>query len=128
VHLNVMVTTDATCNGIVLSNPSAMMPGGAVASRPTFTNYGIYFKRGGTYNKLGGGWEDPELARLYQTGQTAADPTTYWKQITARATTQADFLPVAVVPNVWYSSKKVQGVALTDARGQFPIPTEWSPK
>jgi peptide/nickel transport system substrate-binding protein len=111
----------------VLGNPSAMILSPFAVSRSMWIQYGAFMKPGGLFNRVGGGWNDPAITSMWLKGQRTADPTAYWKQITARATTQAFFLPVLASNAVYYVNKRVKGVVATATR-QFPLGTEWSPR
>jgi peptide/nickel transport system substrate-binding protein len=111
----------------VLGNPSAMILSPFAVSRSMWIQYGAFMKPGGLFNRVGGGWNDPAITSMWLKGQRAADPAAYWRQITARATTKALFLPVLASNAVYYVNKKVKGVVAT-AKRQFPLASEWSPR
>jgi peptide/nickel transport system substrate-binding protein len=73
---------------------------------------------------------DPILTSLGAAAKKAADPTKYYQRLTARAVTQAYFLPIVAAASstgIWYSTKKVKGVQPGADRGNGPVATEWSP-
>jgi peptide/nickel transport system substrate-binding protein len=72
--------------------------------------------------------QDPVINKLYYTGLKAKDPVPFWKQISARATTQAFNLPIATVHELYYVSKHVGGVTTGTGRAGAAMPLEWYPK
>ena len=96
---------------------------------PAFQIYNIALKPGSPINHLGGGWKDKTLFNLWQTGSRASNPTPYWKQMTARETQQAYFLPIARPSNLFYVDKKVANVAVAAYRDGLPTTLwRWAPK
>jgi peptide/nickel transport system substrate-binding protein len=88
--------------------------------------FSIFVKPGGLFNKLGGGWRDRELVKLWVSGSRSADPSSYWKAFAARTVTQADFVPVLIGDSfVYWNAKKLKNVAISSLRGL--LPTEWTP-
>src|SRR5207248_3138786 len=73
--------------------------------------YGIFLKPHGILNPST--WHDPVLDKLWQKGSRSDSPTTYWRQMTAQMTKQADFLPVSSPQGYYYVSKHVGGVVAT---------------
>ena len=67
----------------------------------------------GTFsNKIGGtGWSDPTLNALYVKGLRTKDPTSTWRAMTDRMTTQADFLFGISTSEYAYASKKLAGLS-----------------
>jgi peptide/nickel transport system substrate-binding protein len=77
------------------------------------------------------GWSDPVLDELWLDGQRAADPTPYWQEMSRRSVTEAYFVPVFTIPNMWYVSDKIGGVEVTsEGSPHVPStpPTEWFPR
>lgn len=111
----------------VLTKPAPMQTVAIVGSRPTYLQYAFFYAPGGNFNRIGSGWEDPQITSWYKSALTASDPPTYWRQITDRAVTEAYFLPVLSTTQLWYSSKRVQGVSVSSAQPS-PNPLDWSPR
>ena len=109
--LNVYPTFGDWANA-VLTNPSPMIDFGAGygGNWPMWTIYSSLVKPGSIFNRIGPGWNDKSLFNLWVKGSRAADPMTYWKQMTARLTTQAYFLPLIETTTPTYVSKKIGGV------------------
>lgn len=103
-----------------------MLQAGMTLSRPMWSQYGLYLKEKSIYNRLGT-WSDPEIDKLFNEGQNAEDPASYWTRITKRATEQAHFLPILSVDGIYYVSEDIEGVSLSDSRA-LPVATEWSPR
>ena len=91
---------------------------------PTWVNYNLFIKPGSPFNRVGGGWNDKTLFNLWVKGSRAANPDVYWQQITARITTQADFLPLVRGFGFLYAVKKIGGVKLSIYGSR---PQEWFP-
>ncbi len=90
-------------------------PGPMIASQSTtaysmWAIYGLYFAPGTSYfNRIGRGWRDPELTKLFEEGSRAKDPTPYWRRMTAHLTEQALWLPVVNMDHVWMTAKDIRG-------------------
>jgi peptide/nickel transport system substrate-binding protein len=69
---------------------------------------------------------DPEIAKLYNEGLTANNPTPYWKEMWQRFTTQAYTVPLLLSPLFFYVAKSTNGVVATNVSATA-LPTEWSP-
>jgi peptide/nickel transport system substrate-binding protein len=96
----------------VLTNPGPVIDfgGGYGDNWPMWTVYSSLIKPGSIFNRQGPGWNDKTLFALWAKGARAANPIPYWKQMTARLTTQAYFLPLVSTKALWYESKKVTGI------------------
>jgi peptide/nickel transport system substrate-binding protein len=88
--------------------------------------YGLWLKPGAALNQHG--WDDPVLDKLWLKGQRAKNAPAFWRQMSQRMTTQADFLPVFLASEEYYVGKHVGGVSLTLRAPVAPMPTEWFPK
>jgi peptide/nickel transport system substrate-binding protein len=67
---------------------------------------------------------DPEFDRLYDKGLAASDPTADWKQMWARVTKNAWFLPTAAAPFLVFAKKSVSGIEMSQNR-PTAYPVEW---
>jgi peptide/nickel transport system substrate-binding protein len=97
---------------------------GAINITPTPTRWGIFLSPNAAYNTWGG---DNQIYRLYWAGIRAKDPTTSWKQLWARFTRQAYFVPLAYYSVMYYHAKSITGVtaSMTTQRPATPLFTEW---
>jgi peptide/nickel transport system substrate-binding protein len=73
------------------------------------------------------GASDATLNKLFAAGSAAKDPTPIWRQMAARMTTQAMWLPVFGVKWMYYISSKIGGVAVS-AKSLQPYAADWYPK
>jgi peptide/nickel transport system substrate-binding protein len=89
---------------------------------PMYQFYGFYLAPKGVLNQHGG--DDLTLDELYQKAVTAADPSQYWRQMSARVVTEAHMVPVFAFDSFYYTAKNIGGVAFSAATG-YPYPTEW---
>jgi peptide/nickel transport system substrate-binding protein len=93
---------------------------------PMWLFYGLFLGPKALLNQHG--WNDPVLDKLWLKGQRAKNPPDYWKQMSRRTVTQADFLPLYTYENIYYVSKHVGGVRVTAAEPVAPFATSWFPK
>lgn len=73
---------------------------------------------------------DSTLESLFLKGSSATGTKQagdYWKQMSQRITTEADFLPVVRFYAIYYVSKRVAGVSI-GRTGVATFPTDWSPR
>ena len=96
-----------------------------LATAGTYTPpiYSLFVAPKGAVNFYG---TDPVIAKLYNEGLTANNPTPYWKEMWERFTTQAYTVPLLLSPLFFYSAKTINGVAAT-SNASTALPTEWSP-
>jgi peptide/nickel transport system substrate-binding protein len=131
VHLNLKIVSATVWAQTILGpNPLPMQTTGAFSfSRPMSNQYLNLLAPGATYNKLGGGLLDSTVTKLYLKGIRAANPSAYWKQISARSTTLAYFLPVVATNSIVYASPKIKGVRVSQhLLTAVTAPSTWSPK
>jgi hypothetical protein len=85
-----------------------------------------YLKAGQLFNDVGGkGWDDPQLDALFTQAITAVNPNKVLQEMTARMTTEADFLPlISTSAYTYFNPKVVSGVTQGLVTG-WPI--TWSP-
>lgn len=95
---------------------------GFVADTPTI--YRTYLAPTASANFFG---EDEVLAKQFDAGARAEDPTKDWAEMWTRFTTEAYVAPVVVNPTYYYVSDVIDGVEATNIR-PVSLPTEWSPK
>lgn len=69
---------------------------------------------------------DEEIDRLYALGASSPDPATYWNQMWQRFTSQAYVVPLVELPNIFFVSKGIGGVQVSDAYNTS-LPTSWYP-
>lgn len=93
---------------------------------PMWLFYGLFLGPKALLNQHG--WDDPVIDNLWLTGQRAKNPPDFWKQMSDRTVTQADFLPLYTYENIYYASKHVGGVRVTAAEPVAPFATNWFPK
>jgi peptide/nickel transport system substrate-binding protein len=78
------------------------------------------------------GWDDPVVDALWQEGARAADPGEYWRAISRRTVTEADFVPVFTTSNIWYVSDRIGGIDVTPTGLPASVPstpvTTWFPR
>jgi peptide/nickel transport system substrate-binding protein len=70
---------------------------------------------------------DPQVDRLYYAGLNSSNPKTSvksWKKMWALITTQAWFLPISTLSDIFIASKGVGGVKMSPAN-PYAYPTEW---
>ncbi|MEN3283874.1 MAG: peptide/nickel transport system substrate-binding protein [Solirubrobacteraceae bacterium] len=101
-----------------------LIQAGLVPSRSMWLQYALYLKEKSIYNSIGS-WSDPVIDRAWLEGSKSSDPSPYWTRISQRATQQAYFLPILSNDALYFVSKDVKGVVLTDKR-QNPVATEWA--
>jgi len=93
---------------------------------PMWLFYGLFLGPKALLNEHG--WDDPVIDKLWLKGQRAKNPSVYWKRISDRTVTQADFLPLYTYENIYYVSKHVGGVRVTGAEPVAPFATSWFPR
>ncbi|HEX6508179.1 MAG TPA: ABC transporter substrate-binding protein, partial [Chloroflexota bacterium] len=91
----------------------------------TEIEYNLYLNPAGSAYFLGPA--DPIVSRLYEQGLQSRDPAVYWTKMWKRVVTDADFVPINIEPQFYYSATSIGGV-LADAARSAAIPTEWYPK
>ena len=94
--------------------------------RPVWTLYSQMLAPNGSLNPFR--VNDAAFNKLFLQGQRAANPSTYWKQLTARLTTQAVALPVFKIAAIFYASRNIGGVAMTERSLGIPLAADWFPK
>jgi peptide/nickel transport system substrate-binding protein len=108
----------------VLTKPSAMIDfcAGLSTTWSMWSIYSVEIKPGSVFNRIGPGWNDKVLFGLWAKGSRAANAEPYWRQMTARLTTQAYYLPLVTSPHLYYVSKKIGGYSTKggDQRDYFP--------
>lgn len=102
------------------SFPAALTSGGGVS--PWWLFYPVWLKPHGLLDQHG--WLDSTLQSLWQKGETAADPTSYWDQMSIRTVTHADFLPIFLFDSLWYVAKGIGGVTINPVF-HLPNPADW---
>jgi peptide/nickel transport system substrate-binding protein len=65
-----------------------------------------------------------EVYKLFYSGLKSKDPSKDWKKMWSIITTDAWFLPVCTLSDMFYVSKSVGGVKMS-ARNPYSYPTEW---
>jgi peptide/nickel transport system substrate-binding protein len=90
---------------------------------PTPVEYGSFIGAASAFRP--GNPVDPQVDRLYYPGLKSSNPTKYWKQMWARITTNAWFLPLASTSNLIYASKSLTGIEMS-AKRPYAYATEWS--
>jgi peptide/nickel transport system substrate-binding protein len=126
-NLDVKTTVPAYGQAVLGNTKSPMIQALMAYFRPMWAQYVFVIKPGSSFNRLRGGWHDRTINNLWLKGQRAAKPTTYWKQITARLTSQALFMALSTTDGIIYASKKVKGVVATPNR-VFQSIVELSPR
>lgn len=71
-------------------------------------------------------WEVPELSSLINSAATSGEAH-YWTDITKAVTEKAVFVPLYKVDAVYFVSKAVTGVKLSEASGGIPLISDWKP-
>lgn len=89
----------------------------------TGTTYPLYLSKNSPLAYFGG---DEEIDRLYLEGATSDDPSAAWGKMWQRFTQQAYTIPLVTYPGIYYVSKGIGGVAVSDAHSTA-LPTEWYP-
>ncbi len=92
-----------------------------LADTPTL--YDVYLAPTAPVNFYG---NDPQLVHLYEQGAASSNPFPYWKQMWQRFTTQAYAVPLVVNPTLYYVSKGIGGLAVSNIHNSA-LPTEWYP-
>jgi peptide/nickel transport system substrate-binding protein len=95
------------------------------SANTTPTRYGIYLAPNASFNVNG---NDPKVPSLYWSAYKAKDPYQTWKQMWAYITRQGYYLPIALTPVLYYSTKKISGISVTTPRIGTPLFTEWTMK
>jgi peptide/nickel transport system substrate-binding protein len=127
VKLNIhLYPTFQAYSNAVLTKPSAMTSCCLGGRYPMSVLYTIALKPGAIFNRINGGFTDATLDRIWAEGARAADPSPYWRQMTARVTAQAQLLPLFAAQSISYVSKDVGGVVGLEYA--FTVPTEWFPR
>jgi hypothetical protein len=113
----------------IIIDPAPIFSIGSPLAWSMWNQYGVFMKPGGILNHLGGGWNDPMITSLWVKGSRAPEAVqaAYWKRITARAVTQAYFVPLIADHALWYVGRKVKGVVVSPKRDHKTFATEWSP-
>lgn len=125
VQMEIKSVSEADKVGVTLSGdyPAVLWTRGG---DPMWLFYGLFLGPKALLNEHG--WDDPLLDKAWLVGQRAVNPRTYWKAMTDRTVTQADFLPLYTYENIYYVSRHVGGVNVTAAEPVAPFATSWYPK
>jgi peptide/nickel transport system substrate-binding protein len=125
VNLDIKTVSEADKATVTLSGdyPAVLWTRGG---DPMWLFYGLFLAPKALLNEHG--WSDPTLNKLWLQGQRARNPAVYWRRMSARTVTQADFLPLFTYENIYYVSKRVGGVAVSAAQPVAPFATSWFQK
>jgi peptide/nickel transport system substrate-binding protein len=85
----------------------------SASTAPTSLTYSVYLDPKSANNSVG---SDATLNQLYYQGLKAKDASSVWKKMWGRATQQAYFAPVCMMPIVWYATKSIGGINVSKVR------------
>jgi peptide/nickel transport system substrate-binding protein len=109
--------------------PGALIDNFYQLAFPTWAFMQADVQKGSFFNHANGGWTDNKLNQIFDRSERAANPAPYLQQITARFTTQAEFLPIMTTNSYFYATKSISGLTGPNADiGQFIIGTFLSKK